>query len=254
MDPCGRPRSFRMVESGTNWGEEPVGLLAAARKILSNDDVEFVASLDQLESDVAGPWTLRDALVVASGCDRKAGPFAYWEHREIGAAMNQAWDRLGAHVDGSSVQGWSRAKGRTKADVLGALDQALADGDVAVATELTMRPWCTTKLIRTCRIPFVPLAALAHSWSARGGSLGDLLGHFEIDALTDPWQILDRAEPTIRDVPAPPDTSELADYLRGRMNESEPEIYSPARLLVQLEPGLTLDGLRDLLPLRPAGR
>lgn len=61
-----------------------MALLAAAREILASDDIEFVASLDQLESDVVGPWTLRDALVVASGCDRKVGPFAYWEHREIG--------------------------------------------------------------------------------------------------------------------------------------------------------------------------
>jgi len=223
-----------------------VALLAAAREILASDDVEFVASLDQLESDLVGPWTLRDALVVASGCDRKVGPFAYWEHREIGDALTRVWERVAEHVDAPSPEGWSSSKGRTKAEILNVLGSALDAGDDIAAPEpVTMRPWCTTKLVRTCRIPFVPLAAVVHAWSHRGGKLRGLLDHFEIDGTTDPWTILDRVEPEIRDIPAAEDTGDIADFLRGRMHAAEPEIYSPARLLAELDRQLTLDGLRD---------
>lgn len=231
-----------------------MALLAAAREILAGDDVEFVASLDQLESDVVGPWTLRDALVVASGCDRKVGPFAYWEHREIGDAINQVWDRLAEHVDAPSAEGWSSSKGRTEADVLAALDSALDAGDdIAAPESVIMRPWCTTKLVRTCRIPFVPLGALVHSWGHRGGELQDLLDHFEIDETTDPWTILDRVEPGIRDMPASEDVADVADFLRSRMHTAEPEMYSPALLLVATNPRLTLDGLRQQSVLASAG-
>lgn len=230
-----------------------MALLAAAREILASDDVEFVASLDQLDSDVVGPWTLRDALIVASGCDRKVGPFAYWEHREIGGAINQVWDRLAEHVD-APPEGWSSSKGRTKADVLTALDSALGAGDdIAAPESVTMRPWCTTKLVRTCRIPFVPLGALVHAWGPRGGKLQGLLDHFEIDATTDAWTILDRVEPEIRNVPAVQDVADIADYLRGCMHDAEPEIYSPALLLAGLDPRLTLDGVRKQSVLESAG-
>lgn len=231
-----------------------MALLAAAREILASDDVEFVASLDQLESDVVGPWTLRDALIVASGCDRKVGPFAYWEHREIGDSHRRVWERLAEHVDAPSPEVWSSSKGRTKADVLDVLNSALGAGDDIAAPEtVTMRPWCTTKLVRTCRIPFVPLAALVHAWSHRGGKLRDLLDHFEIDATTDPWAILDRVEPQIREVRAAEDVADIADFLRSRMHDAEPEIYSPARLLSELDPRLTLDGVRKQSVTESAG-
>lgn len=223
-----------------------MALLAAAREILASDDIEFVASLDQLESDVVGPWTLRDALVVASGCDRKVGPFAYWEHREIGDALTRVWERVAVHVDAPSPEGWSSSKRRTKAEILNVLDRALdAGGDIAAPQSVTIRPWCTTKLVRTCRIPFVPLAAVVHAWAHRGGGLQDLLEHFGIDAMTDPWILLDRVEPEIRDLPAAENAADIADFLRSRMHAAEPEIYSPARLLAELDPLLTLDELRD---------
>lgn len=231
-----------------------MALLATAREILASDDVEFVASLDQLESDVVGPWTLRDALVVASGCDRKVGPFAYWEHREIGDALTKVWERVAEHVDAPSPERWSSSKGRTKAEILNVLDSALDAGeDIAAPESVTMRPWCTTKLVRTCRIPFVPLAALVHSWGDRGGKLRGLLDQYGIDATTDPWTILDRVDPEIRDLPAPQDVGGIADHLRSCMHAVEPEIYSPARLLSELDPRLTLDGIRKQSVVEPVG-
>lgn len=153
-----------------------MALLAAAREILASDDIEFVASLDQLESDVVGPWTLRDALVVASRCDRKVGPFAYWENREIGDALTRVWERVAEHVDAPSPEGWSSSKGRTKAEILNVLDSALDAGDdIAAPQPVTIRLWCGAgrevhEVVAGCWLPPIPRRSRARPPRRAGGA------------------------------------------------------------------------------------
>lgn len=112
-----------------------------------------------------------------------------------------------------------------------------------------LRPWCDPKLVRTCRIPFVPLAAVLHAWEHREAGLEDVLGEFSVVATTDPWTILDRVEPLIREVKASKQVPVVADLLRSWMHEVEPQTQSPAQLLcgiAALHGNLSLDDLATL--------
>ena len=109
------------------------------------------------------------------------------------------------------VWGWSNRPERTWSDIksLLASSPGLA---FEVPGDLTLRPWCTPKLVSSCRIPFVPVAAVVHFALAQmpEASLGQVLERFEIVAGLDPWELLRIVDPTIRSSMAPPGVGLLA--------------------------------------------
>ncbi len=226
-----------------------MGLIERAREILADDAVEFSAALDQSEASSSSSWTLRDALVTAAGCNRKAGLFAYWEHAELKIAINQVWSVLEGFTVEQHPERWANQSGRTKAEVLAVLDGGLGQGDVDVPAIVTLRPWCNPGLVRTCRIPFVPLAAFVHAWALREATITQVLKHFEIDARMNPWEFLDRIEPDIRHTDAADSVVPIAETLRSWMAMQRPEIYLPSRLFCEIaasDPALRVDGVMEL--------
>jgi len=206
---------------------------------------DFVPAQEHKNTQVTDPWTLGDALWVAAGCKRKTAAFPCWEHREITAPVSRAWELLASKTDGVDPHIWANQTGRTLPEVLAVLDSAGAEGDVDAYPTMTLRPWCHLNMVSTCRIPYVPLAAVVHAYKLRSGSLTDLLAEFEIDAKTDPWTILDRIEPTIVETDSPDGVREMADTLRLMMH-ANPPIFTPSRVLVMVAEGEPTTGLHNI--------
>lgn len=223
------------AKDGEYRGEPNVsGWFSGAAETLDRGDVAFVPAQDQLESDVSNPWTLRDALVVSAGCHRKAGLFAYWEWRSLVDHLNEAWFRIEAALDVGSAERWSNRSGRTKQEAIDVVRQVSADGDMDLPDAATLRPWCDPSLVRTCRVPFVPLAAVVHAWALRPGTVKELVRRLDVEATTDPWTLLDRAEAEIAFTDSPENVSEFAGVFRSSMAAQVPEMYSPAALLCEM--------------------
>lgn len=206
------------------------GWFAAAAAVLANDEVSFVPAQDQLGSDVSNPWTLRDALVVSGGIHRKAGPLAYWEWRRLVDELNAALSRLGAVIEEASAERWSNTSGRTRQEVVDLLSDCAKD-DMAVPSSPTLRPWCDPSLIRTCRVPFVPVAAVVHAWSSMACSVAEFVDRFDLQKTTDPWTLLDRVDAEIAFTDPPDGVAAIAEVFRAAMAAQDPEIYSPSALL-----------------------
>lgn len=210
------------------------GWISAAAETLEQYDVAFVPAQDQLESDVSNPWTLRDAFVVGAGCHRKAGPFAYWEWRHLGSELNEGWSRIEAALDVESAERWSNTSGRMKQEVIDVLRQVAGRGDLETPDPPTLRPWCDPSLVRTCRVPFVPLAAVVHAWALTPGTVAEQVRRLGIEVTTDPWTLLDRAEAEIAFTDPPDDVGKFAGAFRASLAAQVPEMYSPAVLFCEM--------------------
>lgn len=227
---------------------------AAAAATLASDEVAFVPAQDQLGANVSSPWTLRDALLVSGRMRRKAGPLACWEWRGLVGELNAALARLGSALDEVDAERWSNAAGRTRQEVIDLL-LGCAEDDVDVPSAATLRPWCDPSLLRTCRVPFVPLAALVHAWSARSASVAEIVEHFGLAETTDPWTLLDRVDAEIAFTEAPDDVAAKADVFRGAMASRVPELHSPCALLcllVEHSPAADLEASVDLAQSLPS--
>lgn len=176
-----------------------MGILTDAADILASESRPFVPALSASE---ATGLTLRDALLMAAGCDRVAGPMAYWEWREIHEILASARERLHPHTGAPATvdaEHWANQPSRTLDEVVAALDAGRGEGDIDAPVELTMRPWCNPKVVSTCRVPFVPLAATIQAWTMRGG-WDAMVTRYSLTPSTTSWQTLDAVEPDVRDV------------------------------------------------------
>lgn len=219
-----------MLPEGCRVGEVlKVGLLAVAAELLGRDGSVRVPG-DQLEAQDSGAWTVWDALVEAAGCSRKAGPLAYWEHRELKAALAECFDAIATAAGAVDGDGWCAAAGRRQAEVVGVLSRAAGDGDVEVGP-VRLRVWSDPGLSRTCRVPYVPLAVVTHAWAVEPCGLAELLDRFEVTSATDPWDLRDLVEPAVVEVDAPGQVREIAEALREQMKAHVPETHSPAAYL-----------------------
>lgn len=196
-----------------------MGILADASDVLKSRSESFQPALGATE---AAAWTLRDALLTAAGCDRVAGPMAYWEWQEIHEVLTQARERLRPHIEAPGTvdaEQWANQAGRSLDEVLAALNVAREDGDIAAPEVLNMRPWCDPKVVSTCRLPFVSLAATVLAWTVHGDRWGDFATDYELTSSSTSWRTLDAIEADIRDVEPAPDLRELAMTLRAWMRE-----------------------------------
>lgn len=212
----------------SNWGLI-VGLLQEAGRLLESDERAFVGD----PGATGAAWTLRDAMLTALGCHRRAGTLAYWEWRELHAALQAARELLHAHTGAPpqmDAERWANQPSRTLDEVLAAIEAVPEEQDVDVAASVSLRPWCDPTTAGKCRIPFVPLACLVHGWGdpTRGWSAtADRLG---LTPASTSWDVLDRLEPEIRGVPAPEATAASAWALRRWMGLDE-TATSPVRWL-----------------------
>ncbi len=193
-----------------------VGVIGEAGRLLRSEARQFVG-----EPDATGAsWTLRDALLVALGCHRRAGPLAYWEWRELHAALREARDLIGAHTGAPpsmDVERWANEPSRTLEEVLTALDAVPEHQDVHPPELVSLRPWSRPSVLATCRLPFIPLACLVHGWDDPTCGWSQFAGRLELTPDSTSWALLDRLEPEIRDVTPPEGVAETAWLLRQWM-------------------------------------
>ena len=157
--------------------------------------------------------------------------------------INAALTRLGAQLEEDSAERWSNASGRTRQEVVDLLSDCAKD-DMAVPSTATLRPWCDPSLIRTCRVPFVPVAAVVHAWSAVACSVAEIVDRFELEKSTNPWTMLDRVDAEIAFTDPPDGVTAHAEVFRAAMAAQHPEIHSPSAFLwwlLEHDPKATLE-------------
>lgn len=230
-------------------GDAPAGVAAAARALLGSERVRFAPAL---AGDGTATWTLRDALVTAVGCDRRAGPLAYWEWESLYASLESARRGIASRVDlpdRMDLEQWANQRPRTAEEVLEALEAVPEDEDVPVPAAPVVRPWCDAKVISRCRIPFIPLAAVTHAWGDMDRPWSDVAGEFGLTAELTSWELLRRIDPTIRDTTASAPVAEVAwDLRRWKGLDPLSDSFSTARWLfsvAEADSSVTLEGLRD---------
>lgn len=205
------------------------GVLEAIAANLENGDTWVAASsLSKASAPVFIP-TLRSHLVRALGCDSRAGALAYWDWQEINALLGQCWAAL-APVTGPAPELWSNAADRTVTQVIDALRSVPSDVP-APTTPFEPRPWSNPSVVRTCRIPFVPVVSVAHVWLAEQGPLRQSLDRLGVTEGSDPWDVLRAADPVARAIDPPADVRDVADAIRSWMVDQTPARYSPAKAL-----------------------
>lgn len=226
-----------------------MGIIEAAARHLRSDEASFVPALsDSSQSS----WTLRDALLAGSGCDRSAGPLAYWEWQEIDSGLEEARQRISGHVGAPGPMGperWANQKDRSLEEVLDVLDAAGGDGDVELPPEVTLRPWCDPTVVSRCRIPYIPLAAVVHAWTLDGGSLKELLGRYEIRADTPSWTVLEIVDEHIAHTQPADAVEDLAWNLRVWMDSESSAVSLASKWLWELtekHAGVTYPELVDV--------
>lgn len=235
-----------------------MGVVREAAEVLRSGERRFAGTA---EASGSSSWTLRDALLVALGCHRRAGPLAYWQWRELHAALREARDLIVVHTEAPprvDAERWANQPSRTVDEVLAALDAVPEERDVQPLDEVSLRPWCDPSIQVTCRIPFVPLASLVHAWAdpTRGWSeTADRLG---LTPDMTSWDLLDRLEPQIRDVTPPEGVARSAGLLRDWMVAHG--ATSPARWLFEVaavSPAISLEELdhraSEAIPSKEAG-
>lgn len=221
-----------------------MGVLLEAGRLLQSDERRFVGE----PGATGSAWTLRDVLLVALGCHRRAGPLAYWEWRELHAALRAARSLLDAYTEAPphmDAERWANQPLRTLEEVLAALDAVPEDRDVQPLEEVSLRPWCDPSYPATCRIPYVPLACLVHGWGDPERGWSETADRLGLTPNSSSWDVLDRLEPEIRHVPAPEGTAETAWLLR-RWTVLEDVSTSPVRWLFEAtsdEPSIPLSEL-----------
>ena len=220
-----------------------MGVIREAGRLLRSEERQFVGAADATDS----AWTLRDALLVALGCHRRAGALAYWEWRELHAALQAARGLLDVHTGAPPHMDAERwANQRPLEEVLAALDAVPEEQDVQPLEAVTLRAWCRPSSQSTCRIPFIPIACLVHGWGdpARGWSeTADRLG---LTPGSSSWDVLDRLEPEIRYLAPPENLDETASLLRKWMVDVDAASTSPVQWLFDVtanEPSTALTKL-----------
>lgn len=225
------------------------GLFTAAGQLLADPATLLVAVEDRNAKTPAAALSARDILVTAAGCQASAGTFAYWEWRDLDAAINTAWDRL-TPIVGEPGARWADRAGRTTGELLTAFDQARRDGDVKPPPAVTLRPWSRPNVQRTCKVPFVPLAVVLHAWSLDGGTLSELWSRYDLHGATT-WELLDRLEPRVAHRPDPGGIAAGAELVRSWMAAKTPApVLAPTVLFdvaLASGPSATLDEFLDWL-------
>jgi hypothetical protein len=209
-----------------------MGLMRAAVGLLEDPSVAFAPAEEQTPATPANTLAGRDLLLAAAGCRASIGSFPYWEWREIDAAANDVWARLTPLVD-EPADRWIDRRGRSRSQIIDILNRATDDADIDGPSTLTLRPWIRPSLLRTCRVPFIPLAVLFHAWQQDGGGLADALARDGLTAETTAWELLDRIEGRIAHTPAPDGVYEATEACRNWMRRQQPLPWtSPCRFLV----------------------
>lgn len=225
-----------------------VGVIAAAAESLRSER-RFVPALRAGES---GGWTLRDAFVTACGCRREAGPLAYWQWEEVYGVLRAAREAVVAHADvpvGMELERWANLPSRTLEEVLEALTAVPDSADVPPPQELSPRPWCKLTVASTCRIPFVPLAALIDAWEDPKRPWSQVRDQYGLEPGVSVWEVLRRVDPVIRNRRSRSSVRQDAVLLRAYMAQSED--VDPVRWLDSVE---ARDAGSDLVTLREVAR
>ena len=225
-----------------------VGVIAAATESLRSER-RFVPALRAGES---GGWTLRDAFVTACGCRREAGPLAYWQWEEVYGVLRAAREAVVAHADvpvGMELERWANQPSRTLEEVLEALTAVPDSADVPPPQELSPRPWCKLTVASTCRIPFVPLAALIDAWEDHERPWSQVRDQYGLEPGVSVWEVLRRVDPVIRQRPSSSSVHEDALLLREYMAKTEDA--DPVRWLDTVTAG---EAGSDLVTLREVAR
>lgn len=222
-----------------------MSVAADAARVLRSEEVRFAPGM---VSEGTSSWTLRDALVAACGCDRHAGHLAYWQWETVQAALQAVRAVLASNAGlppTLDVERWANQPTRTLDEVLEVLDSVQSTDDIEVPEAPLMRPWCDPKIVATCRIPYIPLAALVHAWGDRARPWSELVAEFELVPDLSSWDLLRRVDPAIRDLPAPQGVQDSARQLRVWQGSQSASV-APVRWLFAVTddlPEATLDAL-----------
>lgn len=227
------------VQSGS------VGVAGRAAIVLRSERVRFAPALGRVDGST---WTLRDALLTALGCDRTAGPLSYWQWEDLYVLLRTVRAAIESHVNlplNMNVEQWANQSGRRLEEVLQALDAVSSDEDVPVPSAPTLRPWCDPRVVSRCRVPFIPLGALAHAWGDADRPWSDVAEEVSLTEEMTSWDMLRRIDPVIRDTPPAAGVSHAAWVLRA-WKILQYESLSPARwmlLMAAEDPSVTLEQL-----------
>ena len=222
-----------------------MGVAAGAARVLRSEHVRFAPGM---VSDGTSSWTLRHALVAACGCDRHAGHLAYWQWETVQAALQAVRAVLASNAGlppSLDVERWANQPTRTVEGVLEVLDSVQSTDDVEVPQAPSMRSWCDPKVVATCRIPFIPLAAVVHAWGDRERPWSELVAEFQLARDLSSWELLRRVDPAIRDLPAPQGVQDAARQLRAWQGSQSASV-APVRWLFAVtddSPETTLNAL-----------
>ena len=222
-----------------------MGVAADAARVLRSEHVRFAPGM---VSGGTSSWTLRDALVAACGCDRHAGHLAYWQWETVQAALKAVRSVLASSAGlppTLDVERWANQPTRTAEEVLEVLESVQSEDDVEVSEAPSMRSWCDPKIVVTCRIPYIPLAALVHAWGDRERPWSDLVAEFRLAPDLSSWDLLRRVDPAIRDLPAPQGVQDAARQLRAWQGSQSASV-APVRWLFAVtddSPETALDSL-----------
>lgn len=235
-----------MTEVGVQ--NRPAGVAATAADVLRSEEVRFVPAL--AGESVSG-WTLRDALVSALGCDRRAGPLAYWEWESLYSSLERTRTAIANRLDLSpkvDAERWANQGARTLEEVLRALDAVSEDEDLPVPAVPTRRAWCDPKVVTRCRVPFVPLAAVTHAWGAMDRPWFEVADELGLTAELTSWELLRKIDPVIRDAPAQAPVADVAwDLRRWKGLDERSDALASAKWLFTVtssDPSVTLHDLR----------
>lgn len=211
-----------------------MGVLEQAADKLRSEKHQFVPALDEARA-TSSTWTLGDALLDGCGCHRKAGPLAYWEHHEIHDTLVAAFELVAAEAGATDGRAWSNEPQRSLAEVLEVLSAAAAKGDLRGPAVVRMRPWCKASDQFTCRIPFIPLAALMHAWKLAPVPLQAFVDRYDLKPSMDPWALLDLVDPDIVGTEPPEGIADAAGELRAVMERwPTGQIHNPSHLFTTL--------------------
>ena len=223
-----------------------MGVAADAARALRSEHVRFAPAVSSVGTS---SWTLRDALVTACGCDRRAGYLAYWQWEMVQAALQTVRAVIASNADlppGLDVERWANQPTRTVDEVLEVLDAVRSTDDVELPEEPSIRAWCDPKAVATCRIPYIPLAAVVHAWGDRDRAWSDVVSEFDLAEGLSSWDLLRRVDPAIRDLPPPEGVRDAAWQLRSWQGLQSTSV-APVRWLFAVTEESPQTSLRTLL-------
>lgn len=224
-----------------------MGLAAEAAGTLRSERVRFKPAL---AADDTSAWTLRDALLVACGCDRRTEPLAYWQWQELHLALQEVRGVIAGHPTipaGIEVERWANQPSRSLDEVLTVLDAVGTSDDVPVPDKPSLGPWCDPPTIATCRSPYIPLTALVHAWGDPHRRWSEVVAEFDLQPNMTSRELLLRLDPAIRDKTPAADVQSNGWRLRHWMT-LQSENTAPVRWLfavTRTDPETDLHGLQE---------